>query len=108
MADRVAVMYAGEVVETARATDLFAKPAHPYTRLLLAAVPTVRRREARLPVIPGQMPAPGERSAGCRFRQRCPVAIARCADEAPGLDALGKARQARCWRAAELLARVAA
>src|SRR5262249_48001003 len=82
MADRVAVMYAGEVVETGSAAELFAKPAHPYARLLLAAVPTVKRKEARLPVIPGQMPAPGQRSAGCRFRLRCPVAIARCADEA--------------------------
>jgi peptide/nickel transport system ATP-binding protein len=107
MADRVAVMYAGEIVETASAADLFGRPAHPYTRLLLAAVPTVKRKEARLPVIPGRMPAPGERSVGCRFRLRCPAAIALCAEKAPALEALGEARQARCWRAAELMSRAA-
>jgi oligopeptide/dipeptide ABC transporter ATP-binding protein len=108
MADRVAVMYAGEVVESAPARDLFARPGHPYTRLLLAAMPTVKRKEARLPVIPGQMPAPGEAPGGCRFRNRCPAAIAVCAERAPGLSSLADKRQARCWRAAELFAEAAA
>ncbi len=108
MADRVVVMYAGEVVEIASARDLFGRPAHPYTRLLLAAMPTVKRKEARLPVIPGQMPAPGQRPGGCRFRMRCPAAIALCAEKSPELSALGENREARCWRAAELMAEVAA
>jgi peptide/nickel transport system ATP-binding protein len=108
MADRVAVMYAGEVLEVATARDLFGKPAHPYTRLLLAAMPTVKRKEARLPVIPGQMPAPGRMPSGCRFRVRCPHAVALCAEKAPELTPHGAGRLARCWRAAELMARNAA
>ena len=108
MADRVAVMYAGEVVEIANAVDLFARPAHPYTRLLLAAMPTVKRKEVRLPVIPGQMPAPGRMPGGCRFRTRCPSAVALCAEKAPELAGLGECRSARCWRAAELAAETVA
>jgi oligopeptide/dipeptide ABC transporter ATP-binding protein len=99
MADRVAVMYAGEIVETAPTRALLARPAHPYTGLLLACMPTTRRRQARLPVIPGQMPAPGAVTEGCRFRARCPVAVARCATDAPTLEALDKDRAVRCWNA---------
>jgi oligopeptide/dipeptide ABC transporter ATP-binding protein len=108
MADRVAVMYAGEIVEVASARDLFDRPAHPYTKLLLAAMLTVKRKEARLPVIPGQMPTPGEAPSGCRFRTRCPAAISLCAERAPELTVLTEERRTRCWRAAELLAEVAA
>ncbi len=113
MANRVAVLYAGEVVEVAAARDLFARPAHPYTRLLLAAMPTVKSKERRLPVIPGQMPQPGRMPAGCRFRTRCPSAIAFCAEKTPALAALAggrqtNARQVRCWRAAELMAEATA
>ena len=97
MAARVAVMYAGEIVETAPARDLLERPAHPYTRLLLAAMPTTRRKLARLPVIQGQMPPPGSITAGCRFRARCPAAIPRCAAEAPALAPHG-AGTVRCWR----------
>jgi oligopeptide/dipeptide ABC transporter ATP-binding protein len=97
MADRVAVMYAGQVVETAPLRDLLTRPAHPYARLLLAAMPTTRRRVATLPVIPGQMPAPGSVVHGCRFRARCLVAISRCADDAPLLTPLDDARSVRCW-----------
>jgi oligopeptide/dipeptide ABC transporter ATP-binding protein len=101
MADRVAVMYAGEIVELAPARALLAHPAHPYTRLLLAAIPTTRRRQARLQVIPGQMPPPERDVPGCRFRERCPIAIPRCAAAAPSLDPCGTDRAARCWRADE-------
>jgi peptide/nickel transport system ATP-binding protein len=96
MADRVAVMYAGQIVETAATRTLLTEPLHPYTRLLLAAMPTTRHRRTRLEVIPGQMPPPGSAAAGCRFRARCPVAIARCADEAPVLVARDN-RAVRCW-----------
>jgi len=103
MADRVAVMYAGEIVELAPARDLLAAPSHPYTRLLLAAVPTTRRRQARLQMIPGQMPAPGDTIGGCRFHPRCPIALSRCATEAPMLEATHD-RAVRCWRADEPMA----
>ena len=101
MADRVVVMYAGEVVEVARARDLFRRPGHPYTRLLLRAMPTTRSRTARLPVIPGQVPGAGIYPTGCRFRTRCPHALPRCAEAAPVLQPVGPSL-ARCWRAAEL------
>ena len=96
MADRVAVMYAGQIVETAATRPLLREPLHPYTRLLLAAMPTTRYRREKLEVIPGQMPPPGSVTAGCRFRARCPVAIAQCADEAPVLTARDD-RTVRCW-----------
>ncbi len=100
MADRVAVMYAGQVVETAPLRDLLTRPAHPYAKLLLAAMPTTRRKLAGLPVIPGQMPSPGSVGRGCRFRARCPVAIGRCAEEMPVLAPLETGRAVRCWVAA--------
>jgi peptide/nickel transport system ATP-binding protein len=104
MSDRVAVMYAGEIVETASAGELLRRPAHPYTRLLLTSLPTTRRRAARLPVIEGQMPGPGTIGSGCRFRTRCPMAVPRCADEAPVLAPFEPGRVVRCWRAGEIAA----
>src|SRR5208283_3720417 len=86
MADRVAVMYAGEIVEMSPTVLLLANPAHPYTRLLLDCIPTTRRRRSRLPVIRGQMPELGSRVAGCSFRERCPVALDICAEEKPPLE----------------------
>jgi len=96
MADRVAVMYAGQIVETAATRTLLTRPLHPYTRLLLAAMPTTRHRRATLEVIPGQMPPPGSIASGCRFRTRCPVAISRCAEETPALMTRGDSA-VRCW-----------
>ena len=102
MADRVVVLYAGEVVEVARTAELFAQPLHPYTRLLLAAMPTTRVKSARLPVIPGQMPAPGHIPSGCRFRTRCPDAVERCAREVQPLRTVSE-RSARCWRVPDVI-----
>jgi oligopeptide/dipeptide ABC transporter ATP-binding protein len=102
--DTVAVMYAGEVVEIAPTRALMTDPLHPYSRLLLEALPTTNRRKSTLPMIAGQMPPPGARVAGCRFRERCPIAVARCASEAPPLTASDDGRSVRCWRPGELLA----
>jgi len=76
---RAYVMYAGHLMETAPVTDLFARPRHPYTAGLLASVPGAARPGERLPAIPGTVPEPGERPAGCRFHPRCPLATAQCA-----------------------------
>jgi oligopeptide/dipeptide ABC transporter ATP-binding protein len=103
MADRVAVMYAGEVVEVARCRDLLAAPAHPYTRLLLAAMPSAKRRLDQLPVIPGQMPAPGAMPLGCRFHPRCPECFAKCRETQPAVTVMDGGRSARCWLAATAL-----
>jgi oligopeptide/dipeptide ABC transporter ATP-binding protein len=101
MASRVVVMYAGQVVEEAPARELFLRPRHPYTRLLLAVAPRVREKRARLSAIAGSIPAPSALPVGCRFHPRCPDAIAHCREAAPTLDAHGPDRRVRCWRAAE-------
>jgi oligopeptide/dipeptide ABC transporter ATP-binding protein len=106
MCARVAVMYAGELVETAAVADLFARPAHPYTEALLAALPATAPRGTRLAAIPGTVPSPRSFPPGCRFQPRCPYAIAACATTHPDLAPLADARRtARCLRAADLLAK---
>jgi peptide/nickel transport system ATP-binding protein/oligopeptide transport system ATP-binding protein len=102
MASRVVVMYAGQVVEEAPVRALFTAPLHPYTRLLLAVVPGVRAKRARLSAIPGSIPVPTALPVGCRFHPRCPDAIALCREAAPTLESHGPDRRVRCWRAAEL------
>ena len=93
IADRVAVMYAGRVVEEAPVDDLFANPRHPYTRGLLASLPVLgegRGRRTDLAVIPGLPPDPVHLPPGCAFYPRCPVrGDARCADEVPPLRSAG-------------------
>jgi len=97
MATRVAVMYAGQIVETAPVDELFARPRHPYTRALLAALPSVATRGRRLPVIPGSVPSPFDWPAGCRFRDRCAEAGEACAS-APAMVPCGEGHAARCLR----------
>ncbi len=85
LADRVAVMYLGQIVEEGETERLFASPRHPYTQGLLAAVPSVdpSQRRAAARVI-GDVPSPANPPAGCRFHTRCPEVFARCRQEAPG------------------------
>jgi peptide/nickel transport system ATP-binding protein len=101
VADRVAVMYAGQVVESATTPQLFAHPAHPYTEGLLASVPRLDRPRERLRAIPGQVPAATAWPDGCRFHPRCPHAWDRCRGEAPALLDAGLGHDARCWLVAE-------
>jgi oligopeptide/dipeptide ABC transporter ATP-binding protein len=103
MAERVVVMYAGEVVEASPIRPLFERPAHPYTRLLMAATPTVRHKVAALPSIPGTMPTPEDVSVGCRFQPRCPIAIEPCRTRHPPLRTVEPGRSARCHRAEDML-----
>ncbi len=97
--DRVVVMYAGQVVEAGDVYEIFANPRHPYTRGLLASLPSVDNPGQRLNAIPGTVPNPIAWPSGCRFQDRCSEAGAGCEQPQP-LVSLGPDRAARCWRAA--------
>ncbi len=83
--DRVVVMYAGRIVEEADVIDLFDRPLHPYTRALMASMPSMNTHSARLKEIPGLVPSPQAPHRGCAFAPRCPLANARCVADVPGL-----------------------
>jgi peptide/nickel transport system ATP-binding protein len=102
MADRVVVMYAGRIAEQASVTELFARPAHPYTRGLLrsSVLPSAEQRGTRLAAIPGSMPRLDEMPSGCRFHPRCSLASEQCRVEAPSLTSIGE-RDVSCWHAFE-------
>jgi len=99
---RVAVMYAGQVVERASVEGLFARPRHPYSEGLLVSMPQAAGRDQRLAVIPGQVPRPGLMPAGCRFHPRCAHAEAACAEAAVDLTLTDSDAWARCARHAEV------
>ena len=96
-ADRVAVMYAGRIVEEAEVHELFANPKHPYTTALFRSLPSVTGRKARLEVIPGQVPSPMRFPTGCRFHPRCPLATDRCRNEYPPFEEKAPGHCAACW-----------
>jgi peptide/nickel transport system ATP-binding protein len=99
-ADRVAVMYAGQIVEEAGTAELFAHPSHPYTQGLFASVPRITGPLRRLTPIRGTVPPPTEWPSGCRFRPRCPQAFEKCV-LAPELMPVGPGHRMRCWLAEE-------
>jgi oligopeptide/dipeptide ABC transporter ATP-binding protein len=100
-ADRVAVMYAGKVVEYGGVRPAFRRPLHPYTAGLQASLPKLGERQETLRTIPGTVPNPANLPKGCRFHPRCPVALPRCLDD-PELLAFGPGHFSRCFRAAEI------
>lgn len=105
IADDVAVMYAGKIVERCSVYDLFDAPKHPYTLGLFASLPSIgRRKEGRLEVIDGMVPSPEQFPTGCRFRTRCPYATAQCADVEPALQDLGSGHWVACHYAREIAA----
>ena len=104
LADTVAVMYLGRVVEWGRVEQVLTAPAHPYTRALLAAVPRVPQADATAPSAPqttaaGDPPSPLAPPPGCHFHPRCPLADARCRSESPPAVSSGDSRWAACWKA---------
>jgi oligopeptide/dipeptide ABC transporter ATP-binding protein len=100
MAERVAVMYAGEIVELAPANQLLERPLHPYTRALLGSVPRLTGNGQRLSSIPGTVPRAGQFPPGCRFAPRCGQARPDCSRLAPALVEVEPARWVRCpyWK----------
>jgi peptide/nickel transport system ATP-binding protein len=108
IADEVTVMYAGQLIEHGSVTDVVGTPAHPYTKLLLAALPkasskhrstgsVAAQRDDWTARIPGEPPVLGAFPSGCRFRTRCPMAHARCAEEAPSKTSVGPDHWVSCW-----------
>jgi peptide/nickel transport system ATP-binding protein len=89
MADRIAVMYLGRIVELAPKARFFAAPLHPYARMLLDAVPRTDTRTRRRRAIAGEVPSPIDPPSGCAFHPRCPFADARCRREVPSLRPIG-------------------
>ncbi|HET6607405.1 MAG TPA: oligopeptide/dipeptide ABC transporter ATP-binding protein [Rhodopila sp.] len=98
ISDRVAVMYLGRIVEVAKTEALFHTPAHPYTRMLLASVPSAdaRRGDRRRTVLRGEPPSPLKPPSGCPFHTRCPDAVERCRVELPVLRPVGTGHTAAC------------
>jgi peptide/nickel transport system ATP-binding protein len=97
-ADRVIVMYAGQVVEEADVFTLFKEPKHPYTQGLMASIPHLEyENEQRLVSIPGSVPSVKQMPKGCRFHTRCQYATERCQQEQPGLEQIQEGHKVRCW-----------
>ncbi len=98
IADRVIVMYAGQVVEEADVFTLFKEPKHPYTQGLMASIPHLENdEEQRLVSILGSVPSLKNMPKGCRFHTRCPHATQRCLEEQPGLEQIQEGHKVRCW-----------
>lgn len=106
LADRIAVMYAGRLVEVGPKAKLFAGAYHPYTRKLLAAIPDLSGKRA-VRGLPGWAPRPGQRVAGCAFSPRCGWAMERCRPEYPPNESTNTDHQVRCWRWKEVRSQIA-
>jgi len=101
MCDRVAVMYAGRIVESGTVRQVFDKPAHPYTQALIASVPRMKAQVGRLHTIEGQPPEFSNLPPGCRFAPRCALADERCHATYPAQFTVGEGHTADCWRLEE-------
>ncbi len=97
IADRIAVMYAGKIMEIAPAEDIFARPLHPYTQGLINCVPNIRLEQKELVTMPGSPPDLVTPPAGCRFAPRCPKVMPVCREKAPELLQYAPGHSAACW-----------
>lgn len=100
MADRVVVVYAGQVVEQSNVKEMFEEPKHPYTEALMKSIPRLETdRNQRLQTIKGNVPSLKELPSGCRFHPRCPFATEKCKNEEPPFFEVGNGRISKCWLA---------
>ena len=97
IADRVAVIYAGKIVEKAPVEQIFSHPRHPYTHGLMTSIPQIGNKRTYLPTIPGMVPGIGERPQGCYYAKRCEHAIDICRQSIPPLDGRGTENRLACW-----------
>jgi peptide/nickel transport system ATP-binding protein len=104
LADRVATMYAGALIETGSVWDIYSRPRHPYTLGLIRAVPTLAGERQELASIPGSPPDLIDLPPGCKFSARCPYATSRCRQEEPPLMPVGPQQYAACWHWQEVAA----
>lgn len=104
-AKRVAVMYAGNIVETAPTAELFRRPQHPYSLGLLRSIPRIDRELDSLFNIPGMVPSPQNFVAGCKFADRCSLAVPYCFEHEPALNPVGPDHFSRCWKTGEIKSR---
>lgn len=96
IADRIGVMYAGEMIESGDVFEIFRYPTHPYTRLLMQALPRKTKKEGRLQTIDGSVPRITEKKPGCRFANRCPYAVDKCYNETPEAVFVSEDHYCRC------------
>lgn len=96
IADRIGVMYAGEMIESGDVYEIFKNPTHPYTRLLMQALPRKTKKEGRLQTIDGSVPRITEKKPGCRFANRCPYAVEKCFNETPETVFVSEDHYCRC------------
>ena len=96
IADRIGVMYAGEMIESGDVYEIFRNPTHPYTRLLMQALPRKTKKEGRLQTIDGSVPRITEKKPGCRFANRCPYAVDKCFSETPEVVFVSEDHYCRC------------
>ena len=99
-ADRVAIMYAGLILEEAPVKEIYANPQHPYTKGLLGCIPRVGEQRERLNPIEGSVPVAGSELEGCSFLDRCPESYAPCRGEIPPLTEISPGHRVRCWQVA--------
>ena len=102
IADKIGVMYAGEMIEMGDVYEIFKNPIHPYTKLLMQALPTITKNHGRLTTIEGSVPRITEKKEECRFANRCPYATDKCRNQEPPLVVLENGHSYRCFKAREV------
>jgi peptide/nickel transport system ATP-binding protein len=101
IADRVSVMYLGEIIEEGPTEEVWRSPLHPYTEALIRAIPHADGGGFMPEALPGEVPDPARPPTGCRFHPRCPLVFDRCPLEHPPLERVSEAREAACWLSSE-------